>query len=96
TNTSGTSPRRGFAAFYSDRTHANWSYFVLRNIQLGYDFSDLLKQANFKGVKGLTFNINLQNFFAFTDKRNRGYNPENGDVSTPWGKTIMFGLKANF
>ena len=78
----------------SDRTNADWSYFILRNIQLSYDFSNLLKLADIKTVKSLTLNVNFQNFVTFAN--HTGYNPENGDVSNPFPKTIMFGVSAKF
>ncbi|MBQ9399893.1 MAG: SusC/RagA family TonB-linked outer membrane protein [Bacteroidales bacterium] len=93
TNVNGTSPRRGFNGYLSDRTNGNWWYFVVRNIQLGYDFSNIM---HVKGIKGLALNVNLQNFFSFTTPKNRGYNPENGDVSNPWAKTVLIGVSAKF
>ncbi|MBR1464704.1 MAG: TonB-dependent receptor [Prevotella sp.] len=78
----------------SDRTNADWSFFVLRNIQLGYDFTDLLKLTEIKTVKSLVLNVNFQNFVAFAN--HTGYNPENGDVSNPFARTIMFGISAKF
>ena len=93
TNVNGTSPRRGFNGYLSNRTNGDWWYFVLRNVQIGYDFSHIM---HVKGIKGLAVNLNLQNFFALTTSKNRGYNPENGDVSNPWGKTVLIGVSAKF
>ena len=90
-NPDGNHPRDGSTGWLSDRTNADWHYFILKNIQLSYDFSELI---GIKTLKNLTFNVNLQNFF--TSATTNGYNPENGDVSNPWSKTIMFGLSAKF
>ena len=90
-NPNGTYPKAGTVNYFSTRTNANWYYFILKNIQLSYDFTSLL---GIKTVKKLTFNVNLQNFF--TASTTRGYNPENGDISNPWAKTIMFGINAKF
>lgn len=92
-NPNGDYPRAGAHEVYqSDRTNGDWSYFVVRNIQLSYDFSSLLK--NYKTIKGVILNVNFQNFITFAN--HRGYNPENGDVSNPWGKTVMVGLNLKF
>jgi len=90
-NTDGNRPRRGSTSYLSTRTNADWSYFILKNVQLSYDFSSLIK---IKGIKGFSFDVNFQNFA--TAATTYGYNPENGDMSNPWGKTIMFGLNAKF
>ncbi len=92
TNPGGTFPRAGANGIYqSDRTNADWAYFILRNIQLGYDFSNLIPRNLFKEVK---FTVNFQNFVTWAN--HRGYNPENGDVSNPFAKTILFGISAKF
>lgn len=92
TNTNGDYPTAGAHGVYlSDRTNANWNYFILKNIQLNYDFTSLLKM---KGGKKLTVNLNLQNFVTFAN--HRGYNPVNGDVSNPWAKSIILGVNAKF
>jgi TonB-linked SusC/RagA family outer membrane protein len=92
-NPDGEFPRPGAKEVYqSDRTNGDWNYFIVKNIVLSYDFSSLLK--NLKTVRSLVFNINFQNFI--TAANHRGYNPENGDVSNPWGKTIMFGINMKF
>ena len=93
TNVNGTSPRRGFNGYLSQRTNGDWWYFVLRNVQFGYDFSNIM---HVRGIKGLAVNVNLQNFFTLTTSKNRGYNPENGDVSNPWAKTVLIGISAKF
>ena len=77
--------------FLSDRTNGDWRYFILKNIQLSYDFSDLIK---INTVRSLVFNVNFQNFVTFAN--HRGYNPENGDVSNPWAKSIIFSINAKF
>ena len=92
-NPNGKFPRAGASnAYLSDRTNADWSYFVLRNIKLSYDFSDLIK---IEGFEGLSVYVNMQNYLSIA-KKHRGYNPENGDVSHPWAKIIMFGFNARF
>ncbi len=92
-NPNGTTARRGFNGYLSQRSNGDWWYFVLRNVQLGYDFSNLIRT---KAIKGLAVNLNLQNFFTLTTDKNRGYNPENGDVSNPWAKTVLLGVSAKF
>ncbi len=91
-NPTGTAPAVGAkGVVLSDRTNADWSYFILKNIQLSYDFSKLIKTDL---IKSLVFNVNLQNFV--TSANHIGYNPENGDVSNPYGKTVMFGVNIKF
>ena len=91
-NPNGNFPRAGAKNTYlSNRTNGNWNYFILKNIQLSYDFTSLVK---IKTVKKLMFNVNFQNFVTFAN--HRGYNPENGDVSNPWAKSILFGINAKF
>ncbi|MBQ6861519.1 MAG: TonB-dependent receptor [Alistipes sp.] len=91
-NMDGDAPMAGAkGVMLSDRTNADWSYFILKNIQLSYDFSKLIKS---KYIKGLVFNVNLQNFV--TGANHIGYNPENGDVSNPYAKIVMFGVNAKF
>ena len=91
-NPNGSFPAAGAKGVYlSDRTNGDWRYFILKNIQLSYDFTDLLKV---KSVKNLVFNVNFQNFVTFAN--HRGYNPENGDVSNPWAKSIIFSVNAKF
>lgn len=88
TNPDGEFPRAGSHGTYlSDRTNGDWSYFILKNIQLNYDFTKLLKV---KTIKGLKVNLNFQNFVTFAN--HRGYNPVNGDISNPWTKAIIFGV----
>ena len=77
--------------YLSDRTNANWKYFILRNIQFNYDLAPLL---NIKSVKSLKVNLNFQNFVTFAN--HRGYNPINGDTSNPWAKSIILGINAKF
>jgi len=92
TNPNGTYPSAGAKGiFLSDRTNANWAYFVLKNVQLSYNFGKLI---NTKAIKDLTLNVNFQNFANWAN--HSGYNPENGDVSNPYAKTILFGLSAKF
>ena len=79
-NPNGNYPTAGAHDVYlSDRTNANWKYFILRNIQFNYDLAPLL---NIKSVKSLKVNLNFQNFVTFAN--HRGYNPINGDTSNPW------------
>ena len=88
TNPDGDFPRAGSRGTYlSDRTNADWNYFILKNIQLNYDFTRLLKV---KTIKGLKVNLNFQNFVTFAN--HRGYNPVNGDISNPWAKAIILGV----
>ena len=88
-NPDGDFPRAGARGVYlSDRTNGDWSYFILKNIQLNYDFTRLLKK--FKTIKGLKVNLNFQNFVTFTN--HRGYNPVNGDISNPWAKSVILGV----
>jgi len=93
-NPSGNYPRAGASNVYlSSRTNGNWYYFVVKSIALSYDFgANPIK--GIKGIKGLSAYINAQNFITFAN--HRGYNPENGDVSNPWIKTISIGVNAKF
>ena len=88
TNPGGEFPAAGAHGVYlSDRTNGDWSYFILKNIQLNYDFTRLIKV---KTIKGLKVNLNFQNFVTFAN--HRGYNPVNGDISNPWAKAIILGV----
>ena len=91
-NANGTAPMAGAKGVkLSNRTNADWAYFILKNVQLSYDFSKMIKS---KYIKGLVFNVNLQNFGTWAN--HIGYNPENGDVSNPYAKIVMFGVNAKF
>jgi len=93
TNTDGTFPRAGAKdTYFSDRTNGHWSYFVIKNIKLGYNLSSVISKTNW--IKELSVYVNAQNYICFANQR--GYNPENGDVSYPWTKTMMFGINAKF
>lgn len=91
-NPNGSYPRPGAKEIYqSDRTNADWNYFILKNIQLSYDFTSLIPVRT---IKSLALNVNFQNFLTFAN--HRGYNPENGDVSNPFAKTVLIGVSAKF
>ena len=91
-NVGGSFPRAGAKnVFLSDRTNKDWAYFIIRNIQLGYDFSSMVPNKLFRELK---FTVNFQNFITWAN--HRGYNPENGDVSNPFAKTVLFGISAKF
>jgi hypothetical protein len=92
-NPNGTFPRAGAKdVYFSDRTSAHWSYFIMKNIKLGYDFSSSIKNVNW--IKELTVYVNAQNYLSSAN--HRGYNPENGDTTYPWAKTMIFGINAKF
>lgn len=93
-NPNGTLPSPGANNIYmSDRICKNHHYFVVKSIALSYDFGyQPIKCC--KIVKGITAGINLENFITFADQR--GYNPENGDTSYPWIKTVNFSLSLKF
>ncbi|WP_372772580.1 TonB-dependent receptor [Mangrovibacterium sp.] len=92
-NTKGNFPRAGAQEVYlSDRTNGDWKYFIVKNIKVSYDFSSLIKNANW--IKELNFYVNAQNYFNFAN--HRGYNPENGSVNFPYAKTMIFGVRAKF
>lgn len=87
-NPGGTLPRAGAKNVYlSDRTNADWSYFLIKNIQLSYEF----KVGH---VKSMQVFVNAQNYISFAN--HIGYNPENGDVSYSWAKTVTIGVNAKF
>ena len=93
THPNGIFPRAGAKDTYvSNRTNGNWSYFIVKNIKLGYDFSSIIK--NLGMIKELSVYVNAQNYISYSNQR--GYNPENGDVSYPWAKTLLFGFNAKF
>jgi TonB-linked SusC/RagA family outer membrane protein len=92
-NPDGTFPRAGAkGVYFSDRTHAHWSYFIMKNIVLSYDFSGLLNNKSL--VKNLKLSFNVQNPFSYAT--HRGYNPENGDVTYPWIRSYTLGINVNF
>jgi TonB-linked SusC/RagA family outer membrane protein len=92
-NPDGTFPRAGAkGVYFSDRTHAHWNYFIMKNIVVSYDFSKLFRKENI--IKNLKVSFNVQNPFSFTN--HRGYNPENGDVTYPWIRSYTLGINANF
>lgn len=92
-NPNGTFPRAGAQEVYlSNRTNGDWNYFVVKNIKLGYDFSDIIE--TFDWIKELDVFINAQNYINTAN--HRGYNPENGSVDFPYAKTMIFGLRAKF
>jgi TonB-linked SusC/RagA family outer membrane protein len=92
-NPDGTFPRAGAkGVYFSDRTHAHWSYFIMKNIVLSYDFGKLLKKENL--MKNLKLSFNVQNPFSYAT--HRGYNPENGDVTYPWMRSYTLGININF
>jgi outer membrane receptor protein involved in Fe transport len=92
TNPGGEHPSAGAKGiFLSDRTNGDWAYFLLKNIQLSYNFGKMMKV---KALKDLTLNVNFQNVAAWAN--HTGYNPENGDVSNPFARTIQFGINAKF
>ncbi len=88
TNPNGSLPRVGAKNVYaSDRTNAHWNYFILKNIQLSYQFKAGM-------LKDMRVYINAQNYVSFSN--HAGYNPENGDDSYPWSKIMTFGINARF
>lgn len=93
-NPNGTYPAAGASNIHeSDRINSGWNYFVIKSIALSYDFGkNPFKKI--KGIKGLTASVNLQNFITFSNQR--GYNPENGNVTYPWVKIVNIGINANF
>ncbi len=90
-NEKGSFPRPGARGVYaSKRTNGDWNYFLLKNVRLSYQFD----KSKVKWAKDLTLSVNLQNF---ANKANhRGYNPENGDDSYAWAKSVIFGINAKF
>jgi len=90
-NPDGTFPRPGAKGVYaSDRTNGDWSYFLLKNIRLSYQFD----QSLFKWLNNFTVYMNAQNIATWAN--HRGYNPENGDDTYPWAKTMIFGIDVKF
>lgn len=90
-NTDGDYPRAGAQGVYaSDRTNGDWSYFLLKNVKLSYQ----LDKSVIKWINRLTIYVNLQNYVNWAN--HRGYNPENGDDTYPWAKTMVFGIDAKF
>jgi len=90
-NENGSFPRPGARGVYaSDRTNGDWNFFILKNIKLSYKFD----QSLVKWAKNISVYMNLQNFA--NSANHRGYNPENGDDSYPWAKTIIWGVNAKF
>ena len=77
----------------SDRTSKDWYYFVIKSIALNYDFGPALLRY-VPGVKGISAGVNLQNFITFANQR--AYNPENGDTSYHWIRTVNLNLSVKF
>ena len=93
-NPNGTYPAAGASNTHeSDRVNSGWYYFVLKSIALNYDFGRNPFKA-VKGIKGLSASLNFQNFVTFSSQR--GYNPENGDTSYPWIKSVSISVNAKF
>jgi TonB-linked SusC/RagA family outer membrane protein len=91
-NPNGSFPAAGsHGTWLSDRTNGDWNYFILKNIELGYDFTKLI---NINTIKKVRFTLNFQNFVTFAN--HRGYNPINGDISNPWAKAVIFGIDLKF
>ena len=77
----------------SDRICKDWYYFVIKSIALSYDFGkEPLRFA--KGIKGINAGINFQNFITLANQR--AYNPENGDTSYPWIRTVNLMVSVKF
>ena len=93
-NPNGTYPAAGASNTHeSDRVNSGWYYFVLKSMALNYDFGRNTFKA-VKGIKGLSASLNFQNFITFSSQR--GYNPENGDTSYPWIKSVSISVNAKF
>jgi TonB-linked SusC/RagA family outer membrane protein len=78
------------------------SYFRIRNLQVGYDFSSAMLGGG-KTVKALRLYANVQNLKTW--KHNNGYSPEFGGSATGFGfdeaggalpRTVTFGLNVTF
>ncbi len=94
-NNDGEFPRAGAQGVYlSDRTNGGWKYFVLKSVKLTYDLKTISKLNNMGWLKKASCFIDLQNYMNYAN--HRGYNPENGDVSYPWSKTVLLGLSTKF
>ncbi|WP_343588973.1 TonB-dependent receptor [Flavobacterium sp.] len=92
-NPSGNFPRAGAKDVYlSNRTNGDWNYFVVKNIKLAYNLSKVIKNADW--VKQLNVYVNAQNFINIAN--HRGYNPESGNVTSPYVKTMLIGFTAKF
>jgi len=93
-NPNGTYPSAGASNTHeSDRINSGWYYFILKSIALNYDFGKSPFKS-IKGIKGLSASLNFQNFVTFSNQR--GYNPENGDTTYPWIKTVSVSISAKF
>lgn len=93
TNPNGTFPRAGAKeVYFSDRSNGNREYFVIKNIRLGYDINPAILKRFL--IDNVNVYVNAQNYVTFSNSK--GYNPENGDVSSPYVKTLLFGLNLNF
>nr|WP_321222248.1 TonB-dependent receptor [uncultured Psychroserpens sp.] len=84
---------------------ASADYFSLRNVSLGYNFSDNIKDR--LGLTGLRIYATAQNLIYITADDYHGFNPEHVDgdnpraygsqrAGTPIFKTITFGLNVDF
>lgn len=93
-NPNGTLPSPGANNSYmTDKISKGKYYFVIKSIALSYDFGFQPIKA-WKAVKGITAGINFENFITFANQR--AYNPENGDISYPWIRTVNLSLSVKF
>jgi hypothetical protein len=78
--------------YFSDRSNGNRKFFLIRNIRLGYNINPkIFKRIP---VQGVNVYVNAQNYLTFSNFR--GYNPESGDVTNPFAKSLLMGLNINF
>lgn len=76
----------------SDRICKGWYYFVIKSIGLNYDFGKNPFGAGW--IRQLSAGLNFQNFITLSNQR--GYNPENGDTSYPWIRTVNLNVNIKF
>lgn len=109
----GKTPAIGYTHLYGYITNTDYyiesgSYLNFRNLNLGYNLSNLVKT---KGLKSLRVYTSISNLLLIKSKNNHDYNPE-GDVtggvtginstpgfnqgSEPINRTIVFGINAGF
>ncbi|WP_194768614.1 SusC/RagA family TonB-linked outer membrane protein [Tamlana sp. I1] len=105
TNPSNTMPRQAPRTLtdnyrISDFFIEDGSYFRLKNIQLGYAFSDFVR-AKLGDLSRLRIYLAAQNLFTISDYADVGFDPEMGssgidNVVYPQARTMTIGLQVGF
>lgn len=99
--TSNTVPRSTFQDNGSSKTSdifvEDASYLRLKNLEIGYSFTSLLKRTN-TGIKNVRLYVSTQNLFTVTNYT--GLDPESTDIydqgTYPQSRALLFGVNVQF